>query len=307
MRSPSSPVQQPDQRSPALAHGQGADRPEDPRADGAWRGEEGTPATPPAPAGRASSCTIRVHQVMPAPALRAAWLNRILAPALAAARSGPCPVELRPTGLWAGWAAGDRSQNPDRRISITSRVVFMRPARIVNIYIHELAHELIDAAEFEIEGRQIAHSHDAAFFAVNLALLLRLDAVQFLTSERGSSWATNMSLYDLQDPPYCWEGSDHHEWIPRALTWALTQAHELAPTELTAETLAREVVERYWIWSREMKSEPARIALQKEASIHAAESRKTKISDLENDIFLFKSLAVVFGFLFMFLFCVNFR
>jgi hypothetical protein len=47
----------------------------------------------------------------------------------------------------------------------------------MTLYLHELAHNLIDDAEREIEGREtIIHGHNAAFYSINACLLMRLDS-----------------------------------------------------------------------------------------------------------------------------------
>lgn len=183
---------------------------------------------------------------IPAPA----WLASALDDAIAACRfKAAPPVELRPTGHWLGWCL-PTGMAPDRRISISGRAHFWRRHELVEVYVHEAAHRLID------HGR-----HDPTFFCLNHALLLRVDAAG---SSRGALASTTGSdLYDISDLP---EGlsTDPDGGLGRSLSWAVVTARELAVSELDAEDLAIEVMKRFERWMVDVADEPKRRAQQEQ-------------------------------------------
>ena len=64
--------------------------------------------------------TLKVYQVALAPAGTAAWIQRLLAPVIEAARLDLAPpIELRTTGRWEGWSAA-RSMAPDGRVALSN-------------------------------------------------------------------------------------------------------------------------------------------------------------------------------------------
>lgn len=196
---------------------------------------------------------MNIYQLLPAPTHTATWLRNLLEPACTAARiSNPRGLEIRPLGVFAGVSPGDKLGNSAGRLSISPRALLWRRPGLVSIYLHEQAHAFLEEV-----APDVGHSHDAAFFCLNLALLRRLDAVDFLAAERASAWSDGMSLYDLQDPPPCWKNAAPEIWRPRAMAWAMEVAAELAPGELDATELASEVDARYWSQADAWAAEPA--------------------------------------------------
>lgn len=182
----------------------------------------------------------------------AEWIRQLLEPACKAVRiSCPRGIELRPIGMWDGLSPGPRSSNASGRISISPRaLLYSRPA-LVKLYVHEQAHALLE----EIPTDR-SHEHNAAFFCLNLAMLLRLDRCKYLEEERVSAWCASMQLYDLQDPPACWTQADPATWIPRALAWAAPLADRLADSDLDAKAMALEISRDYRDQERLWDQEP---------------------------------------------------
>lgn len=188
---------------------------------------------------------VPVFQVQPAPS--AGWVARLLTPVAAACRFRyTYPIELRPTGCWDGWAL-PREYAPDRRVSISNRMLHRSPRSLVCIYLHEVAHQLIGAD----------HDHDAAFFATNLLLLLRVSAASDADFEGGGAPANTMSLYDLQQAPAALQ-HEPDAGVGQAMTWAIGVAHEMAPTQLTAEDAAAAICARYVAFVAELEAAPAK-------------------------------------------------
>ena len=161
-----------------------------------------------------------------APAVRAQWLQKLLEPLAAACKMQQAPpLEIRPTGCAGGWADSAKLA-PDRRVCISSKIVFYGPDSIRYIYLHESAHRFL-------EGKEIG-DHGPEFFCFLAILLVRSsgffsrEALQFL------------DLYDLQDRPE--EVDDEGEnWRGTVLNWSLKTAAELASTDTAAESLANVV------------------------------------------------------------------
>lgn len=243
---------------------------------------------------------IAVYSVTTAPVPVAGWLNGLLQPALLACRAEGRPVEFRPTGRWGGWSAGSRDRNPDGRISLSSQARFWTKTQFVDVYIHELSHCLLSKSNLDDAGAPInLHDHDAAFFALNLALLMRLDAIDYIASDRASPWVTRMSMYDLQDAPPALEDLPSHAWQPRALAWSMRQAAELAPTEMNADELAAEVSKRYWTWCDDLASEPQKATSEKAAAQKKRARELLLIQELKSKAQLYLGLTIVFGFCFL--------
>ena len=236
---------------------------------------------------------VHVFEVVRAPIRTAVWVQKLLGPALVAIKlESARPIEFRPTGWWGGWAGGDRARNPDDRISISSRAHIWSKTNFVDVYHHELTHALLARQSLNEKDEECPglHEHDAAFFALNLLLLMRLDAANYVAGDTATDWANCMGLYDLQDPPSCWADAPQHTWKPRAIAWAMAQAHELSSTDLSAEKSAKLIGKRYFQWADLMQAEPAQIAqsrtkLAKKSAIETEVNLKRK-----NDLFLFKSM-----------------
>ena len=243
--------------------------------------------------GELQSHQVHVFEVVRAPIRTAVWVQKLLGPALIAVKlESARPIEFRPTGRWGGWAGGDRARNPDDRISISSRAHMWSKTNFVDVYIHEIIHALLARESLNEKDEECPglHEHDAAFFALNLLLLMRLDAAKYVAGDTVSDWANCVGFYDLQDPPSCWVDAPQHIWKPRAIAWSMGQAHELFSTDLSAEKCAKLIGKRYFQWADLMQAEPAQIAqsrtkLAKKSAIETEVNLKRK-----NDLFLFKSM-----------------
>lgn len=269
------------QRSPALPEGQGDSR-LGTHAESVGC-EAGTPGAGLAPAGRAVPDGIAVYQVARAEK-SAFWINELIAPVLVAIRAVGRPIELRPM-KFAGFSAGAcKLRNPDGRIQLSSKASFWSKTQFVSVYTHELSHCLLEQAE-----PGVSHGHDACFYALNLTLFLRLDAINYLASETYSDWATDMTIYDMQDPPECWQDAPVHVWKPRAIGWAMRVANEVFSSDSTAEKLAVLIAKKYAAWVQEMAEEPKKIARAKAVAAEKARSAAEKLQ-------LFQWLACLFFF-----------
>jgi hypothetical protein len=205
----------------------------------------------------ADAVLLQVCQVQPAPPAAAAWLRRILMPAIMMAGiKNPPPLEVRPCGLWGGWCE-NRSYALDGRVSLSSKIVLWTERSIISAFIHECAHRLLP------EGA----GHDARFFALQWVLFARID--QGRAADAIADLLAHVAgMYDLQDAPAPLADQALHRWLPRAMAWALDQGQALAVSELTAEASAAEIDRRYAAWVVELEAEPARA---EQAQVRAAE------------------------------------
>ena len=195
------------------------------------------------------SHVVKLYEVTPVRGTTATWLKRILEPVVASCRfETPPPLELRPTGRFAGFTTSDATLNPDRRVSISNKARLWSAVGITHTVLHEWAHILTPG-----------HGHDPVFFSLNLALLMRLDRAG-PPEASGLAHRYSMSAYDLQDtPPQLQDLPDRG--LGRSISWAWTQARELAPTRLSAEAIANELGGRYESWKVELDAAPANRAV----------------------------------------------
>ena len=174
-----------------------------------------------------------------APVARSMWLQRLLQPVCEAARMQPIPLEVRPTGYASGFCANHKLAR-DKRVSISSGVVFWTAQGVVDVYLHESTHRLFSARD--------VLSHGPEFVALNAILMNRcksffdFDSILFL------------SLYDFSDCPP--ELENEPDWRGIVLNWSLKTAAELADTNATAESLADVVCDRWqaFLVQRELDS-----------------------------------------------------
>ncbi|MGO4605851.1 hypothetical protein AB4142_05895 [Variovorax sp. 2RAF20] len=227
---------------------------------------------------------VPVFQVQPAPPALAGWVTRLLAPVVAACRfRGTFPVELRPTGCWGGWALPPEYA-PDKRVSISNRMLHRSPRALVAIFLHEVTHQLVGAD----------HDHNAAFFATNLMLLLRVsESVDADVVPAGGALA-EMGLYDLQAPPVELQ-REPDAGVGRAVSWAIRVAHELAPTPMAAEDAAVEIRARYTAWIAQLEAAPAAAAARAQTVADAAASAKATRDELQRTIGLLRSVSIWLG------------
>ncbi|MEP7295749.1 MAG: hypothetical protein ABI702_06125 [Burkholderiales bacterium] len=162
----------------------------------------------------------------------------------------PPPLELRPAGQWAGWAAA-RDVAPDGRVSISNLVLFQSDRRIRDVYLHEVAHSVLHGVPGAAPG------HDCVFFTLNAALRLRVDSHQQRAdgADGTVSLLSDLSIYDLGDLPEELR-SEPDAGLGRCITWSLALAVKLASTELSAEAIAVEIVERYEEWGVVLRDQP---------------------------------------------------
>lgn len=156
----------------------------------------------------------------------------------------PVPVHFLPMPRWGGQCPA-MEDTRDGELHMADHLLDERidPAsmrdRLVRVYLHELAHRLTPG-----------HWHDPAFVAVNALLFLRAGEDRY---ERPLlCW---LDLYDLQD----WNEVEHCS-IGEALNWALDQAHEIAPTEQSAEACAATIMQRFAAWKEWKAGTEQRVA-----------------------------------------------
>ncbi len=229
---------------------------------------------------KVEALSVPVFQVQPARA-SAGWVTRLLRPVVAASRFRyTYPIELRPTGCWDGWAL-PREYAPDRRVSVSNRMLHRSPRSLVCIYLHEVAHQLIGAD----------HDHDAAFFATNLLLLLRVSAASDADFEGGGGLANTMSLYGLQQAPAALQ-HEPDAGVGQAMTWAIAVAHEMAPTQLTAEDAAAAICDRYATFVAELEAAPAKREAAVVARARAAAEAEGTRRELRSTTRLLRSISI---------------
>lgn len=247
---------------------------------------------------------ISVFQVNPATPAVAGWVDNLISPILISIRSTGRPIELRPTGNWGGWSADSLDRAPDGRFCMSNRSIFYSKTAFARLYLHELSHCLLDSVvDSDGAPERGLHGHDAAFFALNFALLKRLDISNYLASHRVSEWVSDMSMYDLQNPPTSWKNESEQVWKPKALAWAMPLGTELAAGDLTAEQIATEIASKYWAWSADLAAEPAKLARAAAVRKRAAAAANQKHAKDKISLILISSLAAL-GWLFLFIFWV---
>jgi hypothetical protein len=212
--------------------------------------------------------TLKVFKTAPAPVM-AQWLSGILDKVIEASKLPSFPVEVRPTGRWNAWAAEPEAAS-DGRLCISSKIIFWQAETISATYLHEATHRLLDG--------QAVPAHGAEFLCLNAILLIRA------ADHFDRSPLERISLYDLSDKPEELENVEF--WQGQVLNWALSTAHQLAPTETPATDLAAVVCDR---WQQHiLDSQKAR---QKAA--FATQRQAEKGQELKDSVFLFKCLATL--------------
>lgn len=246
---------------------------------------------------------VPVHEVKLAAGTWPAWASSFLSPLCAAIKLEPRGILLRKVGNeFLAYADGDLTSNPDQLIVFKPTVRFYTRRQLIDTYLHESAHLLLNEAERQLDGPEFGHSHDAAFLAVFATLLIRSD--EFLKHPE-QKLINRISLYDIQD--FCPGLSDyeHAEQVTISLRWALSQAHKYAPMELAALDVAKAVCTSYWAWCDELEKLPKKIAEEavKKARDKAREDEQRKA--LKADLQLYKMLSVLLGVAFLAFFYVG--
>lgn len=230
-----------------------------------------------------------VYSVQPAPALVARWLQRLLSPVNEILKSQPFPIELRPLGAWGGVSTGVTLLNRDGRIQISNKMIFCSKAQLVHLYVHELAHNLLQVANPEFD-----HQHDSAFFCLNAVLLQRLDSAGY-SCGYPTNHLSSLGLYDLQDPIPAWIDHSPALWRPRAMGWALSTAERYSDTDLTALEIARLISKEYCSWAEEMYLLPAKEEAKRAAAKSLELGRQAEVDQLRAANQLRGWISVVFG------------
>lgn len=212
--------------------------------------------------------TLKVFKTAPAP-LMAQWLSGILDKVIEASKLPSFPVEVRPTGRWNAWAAEPEAAS-DGRLCISSKIIFWQAETISATYLHEATHRLLDG--------QAVPAHGAEFLCLNAILLIRA------ADHFDRSPLEKLSLYDMADKPEELENSEF--WQGEVLNWALSIAHQLAPTETPAVELAADVCNR---WQQHILD--GQKARQKAA--FAAQRHSEERQALKDSVSLFKCLATL--------------
>ena len=228
------------------------------------------------------SAALPIYCCQAAPAPLAGWLQRVLQPVVEAARfKRAVPVEVRPTGAWSGWCAG-LDGAPDGRVSLSNRITFFTPEKIVSVYLHEAAHRFLECREVP--------THGAEFFCLNAILLTRSAAFFRLDP------LFRLDFYDLQDRP-----GDLVEpnWRGVILGWALPLAAELAATDASPEALADIVCERWQDFLQNRETLRVQAAQQVLAARKNAAAQKEQIEALQSSLFVARTFLFVGWFCFL--------
>jgi hypothetical protein len=170
-------------------------------------------------------------------------------------------------------------------VSISSRARLWSSDGLVSIYIHECAHRFLQGHGHE--------GHDTAFAALLMALLMRTDAAGL--TDDAVSWS--MDLYCLAYLPV--ELADTADsGLGRCMSWALLTARELTVTELDAEDMADQIVQRLGKWLAELATEPRRLALQ----VQQVARQKEVVASLREQVWTLKLVCFGLGLLVVALF-----
>lgn len=176
----------------------------------------------------------------------------------------PVPVHFLPMPRWGGMCASIEDTRAgevelsDRLLEYHKDPAGMQDS-LVHVYLHELAHRLAPG-----------HSHNPAFVAVNALLLMRAGGDRF-----NRPHLNGLDLYDMQD----WDWVEHCT-IGEALDWALTQAQELTPADLSAEVGAAEIIRRFEVW----KDWKGRTPEREEATAAAARKSAATMRALQDQV-----------------------
>lgn len=194
----------------------------------------------------------------------------------------PAPVHFMPMPRWRGECPSiEDTMDGELRLADHLLDEHKDPAGmrdgLVYVYLHELAHRLTPG-----------HGHDPGFAAVNILLLVRAG-----NDRNGRPYLNKFDLYDLQ-------GFDLVEFCSpgEALDWALSQARELAETDLSAEACALEILSRFEAWKEWKGRTPDReeaAAAAKRKNAAALHALHNSIADLSRSRWKWLASGVVMG------------
>lgn len=229
------------------------------------------------------TAALAIYSTQSAPAPLARWLQGLLQPVLLACYfERGLPLEVRPTGSWAGWCASPNEAR-DGRVSLSNQIVFWTNENIVSVYLHEATHRLLEA-------RAIA-AHGPEFFCLNALLLLRSAAFFRLDP------LFKLGFYDFQDAPA--ELENEPDWRGVVLNWALPLAAELAATDTGAEEVADIVCARWRQFAEWRENARATAAQQVVLARKKAVAAEEKIEALQSSLWMTRAFLCIgwFGFL----------
>jgi len=155
-------------------------------------------------------------------------------------------------GTWGGFCSEskytERGEIAIHRALVEPTMCLPQSPIIRRVYLHEASHRLMEG-----------HAHNAAFFAMNLVLLLRSG-----DGNEDPDWHYS-SLYDLQDET---------ERMSEAFAWGWKIALELASSELTADECAKYIESAFDAWEEELARRDDRVA-------EARERRATELATFQ--------------------------
>lgn len=208
------------------------------------------------------------------------WLNSILEPVISSIKSESTPiVEFRPLGRFGGYAMATEG-----RILLCTQMQWSSKTSVAQLFIHELSHLLLNTVEHGIH-----HGHNAAFYCLNLVLLRRLDDAKIDTGN-SSLHANSMSMYDHQDPilHHCEIDAPESVWRPVEMQWILETADRFRDSPSTAEELAAEIHEAYFVFADQVADDAGKRLQELAAQKKATEQRRTAQRRLEEEKTFFK-------------------
>jgi hypothetical protein len=172
---------------------------------------------------------------------RSVWLKRIVEPLVLACKIPAIPLEIRPLDC-AGLCS---SGQPDNRIFLSNRLVFWRPVQVANVYLHEVAHRLLDQAPGYVE------THGVEFFTLLLTLQIRANS--HLNSLGSTSTpVARLDFYDCSENSSVWRryNIDADNWWTIQINWSISTANDLAKSENTAAEIAKKLPD---MWVNQVK------------------------------------------------------
>lgn len=180
---------------------------------------------------------IPLYQSVAITAPKSIWLKQILDPLAMACRLPKIPLEIRPLDCAGLCSPGQ----PDGRVFVSSRIVFWRQSAIVNIYLHEVAHRLLDNAPKHVQD------HGAEFFALLLTLQIRAQ-LHLKSLGNSSSPIAQLSFYDCIDESPVWRQHNiiADDWFTVQIAWSLKTADQLAKSNLDASEIAS-MLPKLWV------------------------------------------------------------
>jgi hypothetical protein len=173
---------------------------------------------------------LKVFEAMPVLEPRSTWLIRLLSPLAEACKMPKFAVEIRPM-KWDGFCAWSER---DKRLWISSKLVFWSRSKLTSIYLHECAHRLLEEQKVEDHGVQ--------FFTLLLIFHQRCK-VQFFELGAEPESLMNLGFYDCAEKSHVWKvfGIEPKNWWSLQAQWAMDTAQLLASSNDDAATLSKKI------------------------------------------------------------------